>query len=101
MVALVLWDKLCFQGRIKHPKNTIPQKKKIIQTIDEEILALIAERQQLSDEVTELEKVKGQKLTPVKAKAAKERALAKITRQAKKLKINEKYVEKVFKSILR
>jgi chorismate synthase len=100
MTALVLWDKLCFQQRIKYPKNTTTQKKKIIETIDEEILALLAERQQLTDDITELEKTKAKKPTPTEKKSAKQKSLKKITRQARKLKINEKHIEKVFKNIL-
>lgn len=101
MTALVLWDKLCFQDRIKYPKQTAAQKKKVIETIDEEILALLAERQLLTNEITAIEKTKGKKLTAAEKKTAREKTLVKINRQAKKSGVDAKYVDKVFKGILR
>jgi chorismate synthase len=101
MVALVLWDKLCYQQRIKYPKNSIAQKKKVIQIIDEEILALIAERQELSTEITQRDKTKTKKLTVAEKKTNEVKSLARIMRQARKLDLGEKQIERIYRNIMK
>ncbi len=101
MFALVLFDKLCYQQRIKYPKNTVSQKKKVIETIDEEILGLLAERQAMTEEIAEIEKSKGKKRSSDEKKAAREKIISKAVKKGKKLGMKEKVIERAFKAIVK
>lgn len=101
MVALVLFDKLCFQQRIKYPKNTIAQKRKVIATIDEEILALLAERQSLGTEIKELEDAKGKRPLAADTRAKQDKLIARAVRSGKKLGMDEPYLQRVYKALSR
>ena len=101
MVALVLWDKLCYQKRIKYPKDTIAQKKRVIQTIDEEILSLIAERRLLANEVREFQKQKGQPASVAQPNAEMQKSITGLTRNIKELGLDRSQIERIFKNIVK
>ena len=103
MIALVLYDKLCFQQRIKYPKSTLGHKNHLLKTIDEEIVALLAEREMVQNEYAEIESAKAKqpkKLSSDEKKAAKEKALNQIDSIAKRAGMNPKTAQKVFNQIL-
>ncbi len=101
MVALVLWDKLCFQQRIKYPKDTITQKKKVLQTIDEEILTLLAERHAVGEEIKDLQKQKNKKPTPAEKRTENEKIVTKLLKTASKLGLSEKATERILKAVIK
>ena len=103
MIALVLYDKLCFQQRIKYSKTTLAHKKQLVKTIDEEIVSLLAERELVLGEYAEIENGKAKKpkkRTATQKKADKEKALKLIERIAKRAGLDQKTAQKVFKQIL-
>lgn len=96
MLALVLADSLLIQKDIqgKKPVKTLRNK---IDLLDATLLDTLAERYELSRQIGRVKAAKGRK---VEDKKREEQILRKRKSQAKKLGLDEKHVEQLFKKIL-
>ncbi len=97
MVALTLFDHLTRQ-EILHPKESLASLRNSIDTIDQNILFLLADRQRMVMEVGQMKKRAGKKIEDLRRESA---ILRKQLRLAKKLGLDLKLIERLLSVVFR